>query len=224
MTTNEQPGRDSDPDPAIVISRRTLRRIAVALAAIIALGGIVVGAFLEGRSTVPNQGASASSSDHKAVRTTTTSARWMCLGVAINNFAPGRMATANLVAAVAPALEPLHGALVGSFGATGNLVVESRSCRSRTSRRCSVSRARPCTGRSSRGDLPLPVFTINGRLRIPRRAVERLVEGVDLSDDAQAPAPAGLCANCGGDVPAPSVSKRSKCSAARRSSPGTPSV
>ena len=28
-----------------------------------------------------------------------------------------------------------------------------------------------------RGDLPLPVFHINGRLRIPRRAVERLIEG-----------------------------------------------
>ncbi|MGH9069148.1 MAG: helix-turn-helix domain-containing protein [Acidimicrobiales bacterium] len=29
----------------------------------------------------------------------------------------------------------------------------------------------------ARGDLPLPVFTINGRWRIPRRAVERLVAG-----------------------------------------------
>ncbi len=28
-----------------------------------------------------------------------------------------------------------------------------------------------------RGDLPLPVVTINGRLRIPRRAVERLLDG-----------------------------------------------
>jgi excisionase family DNA binding protein len=28
-----------------------------------------------------------------------------------------------------------------------------------------------------RGDLPLPVFTINGRLRITRRAVERLLAG-----------------------------------------------
>lgn len=28
-----------------------------------------------------------------------------------------------------------------------------------------------------RGDLPLPVFRLNGRLRIPRRAVERLMEG-----------------------------------------------
>jgi predicted DNA-binding transcriptional regulator AlpA len=28
-----------------------------------------------------------------------------------------------------------------------------------------------------RGDLPVPVFTINGRLRIARRAIERLLEG-----------------------------------------------
>lgn len=28
-----------------------------------------------------------------------------------------------------------------------------------------------------RGDLPLPVFTINGRLRIARRSVEKLLEG-----------------------------------------------
>ena len=34
-----------------------------------------------------------------------------------------------------------------------------------------------------RGDLPLPVFTINGRHRIPRRAVERLLEGSDPCAD-----------------------------------------
>jgi len=28
-----------------------------------------------------------------------------------------------------------------------------------------------------RGDLPLPIFTINGRLRIARRSVERLLDG-----------------------------------------------
>lgn len=33
-----------------------------------------------------------------------------------------------------------------------------------------------------RGDLPLPVFKINGRLRIARRAVERLIAG-ELPDD-----------------------------------------
>jgi excisionase family DNA binding protein len=36
-----------------------------------------------------------------------------------------------------------------------------------------------------RGDLPLPVFTINGRLRIPRRAVERFLGG-DVSPYAGA--------------------------------------
>ena len=36
-----------------------------------------------------------------------------------------------------------------------------------------------------RGDLPLPVFTINGRFRIPRRAVERLLHG-DLGPYAAA--------------------------------------
>ena len=41
-----------------------------------------------------------------------------------------------------------------------------------------------------RGDLPLPVFRINGRLRIARRAVERLVAGelpVDRGRDEQSP-------------------------------------
>lgn len=28
-----------------------------------------------------------------------------------------------------------------------------------------------------RGDLPLPAFRLNGRLRVPRRAVERLLDG-----------------------------------------------
>jgi excisionase family DNA binding protein len=37
-----------------------------------------------------------------------------------------------------------------------------------------------------RGDLPLPVFTINGRLRIARRAVERLLAG-ELPSGPQGP-------------------------------------
>ncbi|MGH9047981.1 MAG: helix-turn-helix domain-containing protein, partial [Acidimicrobiales bacterium] len=69
-----------------------------------------------------------------------------------------------------------------------------------------------------RGDLPLPVFTINGRLRIPRRAVERLIEGSNPSGVAHAPAPAAFCATCGGDVSAAPASRRPTCSAARRSS------
>lgn len=28
-----------------------------------------------------------------------------------------------------------------------------------------------------RGDFPLPVFKLNGRLRVPRRAVERFIDG-----------------------------------------------
>lgn len=35
-----------------------------------------------------------------------------------------------------------------------------------------------------KGDFPLPVFRINGRVRIPRRAVERLIDG-DLAVDPQ---------------------------------------
>ncbi len=30
-----------------------------------------------------------------------------------------------------------------------------------------------------RGDFPLPYFRINGRIRIPRRAVMRMIEGLD---------------------------------------------
>ncbi len=40
-----------------------------------------------------------------------------------------------------------------------------------------------------RGDLPLPVVTINGRLRIPRRAVERLLDG-DISPPPHGGTPA----------------------------------
>ncbi|MHB1533408.1 MAG: helix-turn-helix domain-containing protein [Acidimicrobiales bacterium] len=35
-----------------------------------------------------------------------------------------------------------------------------------------------------RGDLPLPVLTINGRRRVPRRAVERLLDGYVASHGA----------------------------------------
>lgn len=46
-----------------------------------------------------------------------------------------------------------------------------------------------------RGDLPLPVYTINGRLRIPRRAVERLLEGIDPTREADNRR-AVVCPNC----------------------------
>jgi excisionase family DNA binding protein len=101
-----------------------------------------------------------------------------------------------------------------------------------------------------RGDLPLPVFKINGRLRIARRAVERLLAGepphtheegaVKGGEDGErsertldGPAP-NLCAShnrngrppCGRpECPGFVQPKRAPtCSAARRSSSGTPSV
>lgn len=37
-----------------------------------------------------------------------------------------------------------------------------------------------------RGDLPLPVFAINGRAWVPRRAVERLLEGSSPEEDGAA--------------------------------------
>lgn len=73
-----------------------------------------------------------------------------------------------------------------------------------------------------RGDLPLPVFTINGRLRFARRAVERLIEGLDPSG-VQPPASPYACEYCHSQ-PAPPSRRRPTCSAARRSSSGTPSV
>ena len=101
-----------------------------------------------------------------------------------------------------------------------------------------------------RGDLPLPVFKINGRLRIARRAVERLLAGepphtnqegeVKGGEDGErsertlhGPAP-NPCAShnrngrppCGRpECPGFVQSNRAAtCSAARRSSSGTPSV
>ncbi len=50
-----------------------------------------------------------------------------------------------------------------------------------------------------RGDLPLPVFTINGRLRVARRSVERLLDG-------EAPLPAAT----GGAVKGGEAGERSE--------------
>lgn len=81
-----------------------------------------------------------------------------------------------------------------------------------------------------RGDFPLRVVRINGRLRVPRRAVERLLEGrVDdgpptAGGEDQEPGPAlAACPSCGALVSSP-VSSRPMCSAARRSSSSMPSV
>lgn len=100
-----------------------------------------------------------------------------------------------------------------------------------------------------RGDLPLPVFKINGRLRIARQAVERLlageapltreegaVKGGEAGEQRErtldGPGPRPHASHnrdsrppCGRpDCPASQPSRPPTCSAARRSSSGTPSV
>lgn len=59
-----------------------------------------------------------------------------------------------------------------------------------------------------RGDFPVPVITINGRMRIPRRAIERLLAGDSFvsstprTDQPSLAAPATPCSRCGrADVP-----------------------
>jgi excisionase family DNA binding protein len=69
------------------------------------------------------------------------------------------------------------------------------------------------------GTFPLPVYTIGGRLRIPRRAVERLLDGLPPAADGD-PAQAG-CDEAASVSPRKS---RPMCSAARRSSATSPSV
>jgi len=70
------------------------------------------------------------------------------------------------------------------------------------------------------GTLPLPVFVIGGRFRIPRASVERLVAGLSpIPDDDRDAQPDDVEA-----VAAPSPRSRPTCSAARRSSAGRPSV
>ena len=78
-----------------------------------------------------------------------------------------------------------------------------------------------------RDTFPLPVVRLGGRIRIPRRAVERLLDG---ADPAQGANPAQLasdrCPTCGSPstLSSPPSSSRATCSAARRSSPATTSV
>lgn len=79
-----------------------------------------------------------------------------------------------------------------------------------------------------RRDFPLPVVTLNARLRVPRRAVDRLLEGLDPAvpdgGGGQAPAPgARTCPACGSLLSSP-AKRRPMCSAARRSSSSMPSV
>ena len=73
------------------------------------------------------------------------------------------------------------------------------------------------------GRFPLAVFRIGGRLLVARRAVERLLEGLDPATELRQ-----SDAETWGGTMAPaspsSASRRPTCSAARRSSAGTPSV
>jgi len=79
-----------------------------------------------------------------------------------------------------------------------------------------------------RGDFPLQVITINGRLRIARWGVERLTRGwdatADLSPmDAAPPSDAPICTRCHSSLTCP-ARRPPMYSAARRSSSSTPSV
>jgi hypothetical protein len=70
-----------------------------------------------------------------------------------------------------------------------------------------------------RGDFPLPVFTINGRLRIARRSVERLIDGRLAPEDDDSPTDQDWS-----DAAGRSSRRRPTCSAARLSSTLTESV
>ena len=72
------------------------------------------------------------------------------------------------------------------------------------------------------GTLPLPVYTIGGRLRVPRRAVERLIEGTDSPPDEE-PAQASFLEPLD-TFDGFSARRRPMCFAARRSSATRPSV
>jgi excisionase family DNA binding protein len=83
-----------------------------------------------------------------------------------------------------------------------------------------------CYRSIERGDFPVPVVTINGRLRIPRRAVERLIGGefATFGSTGQAAVPAdGVCPVCGSSLSSP-ARRHPMCSAARRSSSSITSV
>jgi excisionase family DNA binding protein len=72
------------------------------------------------------------------------------------------------------------------------------------------------------GTLPLPVYTIGRRLRIPRRAVERLIDGSDSAVDDEASQVTFLERLDTFD--GSSARRRPMCFAARRSSAAKPSV
>ena len=82
-----------------------------------------------------------------------------------------------------------------------------------------------------RGDFPVPVVQLNGRLRVPRRAVERLMEGT-VSPPLSQPGVAGqsslpdsaVCPTCGTASTTSPPNRTPMYSAARRSSSSSPSV
>jgi excisionase family DNA binding protein len=72
-----------------------------------------------------------------------------------------------------------------------------------------------------RGDLPLPVFKINGRLRIARRAVERLLDGEPPLHHEEGAVKGGAAGEhseptLDGPAPSPHAQPQSKRSAALR--------
>jgi excisionase family DNA binding protein len=73
------------------------------------------------------------------------------------------------------------------------------------------------------GTLPIPVWRIGGRWRVPRRAVERLLDGLDPTAAAPASDQEDDVSSSTG-VLGTNSRRRPTCSAARRSSSGTPSV
>lgn len=73
----------------------------------------------------------------------------------------------------------------------------------------------------NRAEVPFPVIQLGGRLRIPRAAIDRLINGEE--SDRKPAEPAGghglYCSSCKEALKRPPM-----CSAARRSSSGTASV
>jgi len=82
-----------------------------------------------------------------------------------------------------------------------------------------------CYRSIERGDFPVPVVTINGRLRVPRRAVERLIAGdpETVGQSVQATPGVEVCPLCGSSLTSP-ARRHPMCSAARRSSSSITSV
>ena len=78
----------------------------------------------------------------------------------------------------------------------------------------------------ARGDLPIPVVVINGRLRIARKALERLIDGYSeiASEPLSTQAAPSTPSSCTRPSAASPASRSPRYLAARRSSASTPSV